>query len=169
MYNFYTYVSVYQILCSGRFRWEQCSHHKKEMSFHRATLRLGGTKSPHKFAHFFLFGVLTTFSFCVSSQVSIPKKGEKTAVLSRHALVVLGKLLFICFAIQLFLLSSKKNNQIILVISVCKDDFDWLHSRQNNYIFRHSVCIKKRTYFVRFSFYLCLFFVISYFPLLQLL
>ena len=62
MYNFYTYVSVYQILCSGRFRWEQCSHHKKEMSFHRATLRLGGTKSPHKFAHFFLFGVLTTFS-----------------------------------------------------------------------------------------------------------
>lgn len=125
--------------------------------------------SPHKFAHFFLFGVLTMFSFCVSSQVSIPKKGEKTAVLSRHALVVLGKLLFICFAIQLFLLSSKKNNQIILVISVCKDDFDWLHSRQNNYIFRHSVCIKKRTYFVRFSFYLCLFFVISYFPLLQLL
>jgi len=35
---------------------------KKEMSFHRATLRLGGTKSPHKFAHFFLFGVLTMFS-----------------------------------------------------------------------------------------------------------
>jgi len=130
---------------------------------------LVGRWSPHKFAHFFLFGVLTMFSFCVSSQVSIPKKGEKTAVLSRHSLVVLGKLLFICFAIQLFLLSSKKNNQIILVISVCKDDFDWLHSRQNNYIFRHSVCIKKRTYFVRFSFYLCLFFVISYFPLLQLL
>lgn len=142
---------------------------RKKWAFIVPTLRLWWDDDHLTFAHFFLFGILTMFSFCVSSQVSIPKKGEKTAVLSRHALVVLGKLLFICFAIQLFLLSSKKNNQIILVISVCKDDFDWLHSRQNNYIFRHSVCIKKRTYFVRFSFYLCLFFVISYFPLLQLL
>lgn len=79
---------------------------------------------------------------CVSSQVSTPKRG-----------------------ISLL----KKSNQIILVVSVCKDDIDCLHSRQNNYIFRHSVCIKKRTYFVRFLFYLCLFFFISYFPLLQLL
>lgn len=60
---------------------------------------------------------------------------------------------------------QKKTIKIILTYG----DFDWLHSRQNNYIFRHSVCIKKRTYFVRFLFYLCLFFVISYFPLLQLL
>lgn len=30
----YTYVSIYQILCSGRFRWEQYALIKKEMSVH---------------------------------------------------------------------------------------------------------------------------------------
>jgi hypothetical protein len=63
-----------------------------------------------------------TYEF-ISFIAHLPK-GEKTAVHSRLAHVVLGKLLFFCFAIQLFLLSSKKNNQIILVVSVCKDDFD---------------------------------------------
>lgn len=81
----------------------------------------------------------------------------------------IGKVVIFLLCHTAFPSLLKKSNQIILVVSVCKDDIDCLHSRQNNYIFRHSVCIKKRTYFVRFLFYLCLFFVISYFPLLQLL
>jgi hypothetical protein len=47
-----------------------------------------------------------TYEF-ISFIAHLPK-GEKTAVLSGHALVVLGKLLFFCFAIRLSLLSSKK-------------------------------------------------------------
>lgn len=55
MYNFYTYVSVYQILCSGRFRWEQCSHHKKEMSFHRPLYVFGGTMITSQICSFLSF------------------------------------------------------------------------------------------------------------------
>jgi hypothetical protein len=47
-----------------------------------------------------------TYEF-ISFIAHLPK-GEKTAVHSRLAHVVLGKLLFFCFAIRLSLLSSKK-------------------------------------------------------------
>lgn len=44
----YTYVSIYQILCSGRFRWEQYALIKKEMSVHCSHFTsLVGRWSPH--------------------------------------------------------------------------------------------------------------------------
>lgn len=62
MYIFLHMYSVYQNIISGRFRWEQCSHPRKKWAFIVPLYVFDGTKSPHKFAHFFLFGVLTTFS-----------------------------------------------------------------------------------------------------------
>lgn len=142
---------------------------KKEMGFHRPLYVFGGTMITSQICSFLSFrGTHHVLLLCIITG-EYPEKRRENCSAFEACTCGIGKVVIFLLCHTAFPSLLKKSNQIILVVSVCKDDIDCLHSRQNNYIFRHSVCIKKRTYFVRFLFYLCLFFVISYFPLLQLL